>query len=785
MAFLFAVVCTSENEIPIPPVGGDGDDPGKVTLQIVFPKMDDGTLGTRALTPAEENRIDSLDVFVFKNNSSSHSVNDTWLYRVSVPRDSIHLHSNDTTYRVTVTLETRPVTGQRLICVANIPKGLNLSLTEEVSTVQDLVEQLKFAGAPWHEAPTSASYGLPMWGQMNTTLTFSTDPGGGLVGGIPVISMIRAMAKIEVGVDVRGTGDPALGFGYVFELDSVFVCQVSDSGYIAPHADFIDKTAVSITNPVDKSKRISMARYKFAADPSGSRKMANTIYVPETDSLITSPLIAPPYLVIKAKYYDGTPYNEYYYRIDFVSDNKYRPLLRNHNYLVNILNIRMPGYRTLGEAMNAPPASTNSAVAIGTGGGLEVSPEIMDVVVYKNEYMLGVNTSEVMFDWTGEWLGKTSTEAHVEFRLMLYTDCENGWEAAVSSGSSWLSFEGAHQGGKTPPAAVGLGIKAAANTTGEERRGEITLTAGLLTKTITVRQSGGANSVIVKSNQQPLRIPLKFAEKARAALGLPAVSGTVAVVGWNSGTNITTLEPLTISGDEILTAGNLDAVGDQWGNALVILTAGADTVWSWHVWVVNDEDINASYHSMNTRSVFMDRLLGGPRGAFSQPGQPYYQWGRKDPFLPGQYAVSAAANTGMIAQGVRNPRTFYASSAPNYNWTGGAFNNNLWNNADTGEKTYSDPCPSGWRVAHYQPPAVTPWQNETPANILNYRNTGYISTAGTWTSSAEGFIWTGIPYGSMSYYANIGTAGVVLPLENEFRGKGYAVRCVKDISRKY
>ncbi|MDR2775808.1 MAG: FimB/Mfa2 family fimbrial subunit, partial [Tannerella sp.] len=263
MVFLSVTACVSENTInidPNPPFPVE-DEPGKVTLQIVFPKMNSGTLWTRAFTDGEEKKIDSMEVFVFENTSSSHAMTDTYLYRVSVPKDSIHALSNDTTYRAVVTLKTRPLTGQRLICVANIPHGLNLSLTEGTSTVTDLVAQLKFSGTPWHTAPTSASDGIPMWGQMNETLTFT--PQGHLETGktVPLITMIRAMAKIEVGVDVNGTGDPALGFGHIFTLDSVFLCRASDSGYIAPHKDFIDKAVVTKTNPVDRDGRMSVAGY--------------------------------------------------------------------------------------------------------------------------------------------------------------------------------------------------------------------------------------------------------------------------------------------------------------------------------------------------------------------------------------------------------------------------------------------------------------------------------------------------------------------------------------------
>jgi hypothetical protein len=799
MAFLVATACVSEGTVdidpPQPPVGGGGDDPGKVTLQIVFPRMDRSAFGTgtRAISNAEENMIDSLVVFVFEHNPQTpapkpHSMNDTYLYRISVPKDSITPWSNDTTYKVKVTLKTMPPKGQRLICVANIPQNIDLSfLTPDVSKVSDLVAKLKFSGSPWHETPTSANYPrIPMWGQMNDTLTFIP---GGTLPNVPVITMIRALAKIEVGVDVYGTGDPALGFGHIFTLDSIFVCHASKEGFIAPHADDInnEKTAVTKTNPVNISERMTVARYKFKEDPSGSRKMGNTIYVPETDSLIGTN--EPAYLVVSAKYYDGTSPNgdsTYYYRIDFTRENKYKPLLRNHSYLVNILGIRMKGYTTLAEAMAAPLASVNYVVVIDASN--PVSETIMDISVYKNEYMLGVNTSEVMFDWTGDWLGKPFSGGNNYYELEFYTDYENGWTAEESS--SWLSIN-ATSGSKTSPPATKLQIEAQLNTTGEERTDTITLTAGLLVKKIAVRQSGGANSVIVKSNVTGLRIPLAYAAKARAALGLPTLTGTAVGVAWSN--NITTPITLSLSSTEI-TSGTLVASGVDWGNALVVLTAGADTVWSWHVWVINDNDgINANYHNLNSRSVFMNRLLGGDvNGSFAQPGQPYYQWGRKDPFLSGKYAVVALSDeaTNMVVNAVKHPTTFYAGSAPNYNWAEKDYINNLWYGfgSNEGKKTYNDPCPSGWRVPYYQN-TMTPWQNETDKN--RYRNTGSISPSGTLNggvtpnTAAPGYIWTAYASSWSAYYAEISNGGALDPFKSASRGYGYAIRCVKDISRKY
>jgi hypothetical protein len=784
-AFLFATACVSEGVInpdpPQPPV--EGGDPGSLTLQLVFPKMNSAAFGTKAFTYEEELRIDSLDVFVFKNPAGSHSRNDTYLYRVSLPPDSIKRHTvlNDTTWRVRLTLKTMPEEGQRLICVANMPHNLtNLDqyLTKDVTTVQDFVERLTFSGSPWHTEQTDKSAYIPMWGEMKKTLTFTPN---GTLPEVELITMIRAMAKIEVS---DGSNDPALGFGDIFQIDSVYVCNASAEGFIAPDSGYIYNSDRKVlkTNPVNIDDRITCAGFEFDSI------MENTIYVPETDTLRSGGK-DPAFLVIKARYYDGDPdYNNYYYRIDFANSNELKPLLRNHKYVVNILNIRMKGYLSLDSARAAPPASTNYAVEIGGSGTKPVSPEIMDVSVYKNEYMVGVNTSEVMFDWwKNDWLGKTTQSENDGYQLVLYTDYEGGWKA--ESDETWLTIKkpggtfasSASSSVKTSGSSENLEISAGENKSGEERSGKITLTAGLLTKEIIVRQSGGANSIFVRVGigEKKLRIPLAFADKARAALGLTSMSSTGYSVAWNNNINNLTLVP---DGNS-LTAENF-TLSSNWGNALVVLTAGADTLWSWHVWVVNNTvNINADYHSMNTTSVFMDRLLGS--------GQVYYQWGRKDPFLPGRYGVEGAT-TDMIKRAIAHPSTFYIGSNPDFSWAGHVYdqynNNNMWNDID-GKKTYSDPCPAGWRVPYYQAAQAqtTPWQNER-SNLVNYINTGYIAfDDGAVETSGAGFIWsaTTAALNHRIYYANVVSTTEVKPFEMAYRGNGYAVRCVKDISRKY
>lgn len=77
--------------------------------------------------------------------------------------------------------------------------------------------------------------------------------------------------------------------------------------------------------------------------------------------------------------------------------------------------------------------------------------------------------------------------------------------------------------------------------------------------------------------------------------------------------------------------------GAQEGNALIAVCApDGEILWSWHIWVVADTPATSSYGGVT----WMDRNLGALNntpGDIANRGM-FYQWGRKDPFLPSKGA---------------------------------------------------------------------------------------------------------------------------------------------------
>ena len=187
-------------------------------------------------------------------------------------------------------------------------------------------------------------------------------------------------------------------------------------------------------------------------------------------------------------------------------------------------------------------------------------------------------------------------------------------------------------------------------------------------------------------------------------------------------------------------------------------------VWSWHIWVtdynpdetgsetvltpVNKRKLKFTYNVDAGQLPMMDRNLGAMAGfTLSAPPETmldmsksnglHYQWGRKDPFPSSYSAVKVSIIKGLTSETVppkgmlnrygpdgityqplksdphkttirnacQNPGTFFILSSNAIDWCSETSNiPTLWNspNADTGKKTFYDPCPAGWRVISYK-----------------------------------------------------------------------------------
>ena len=184
------------------------------------------------------------------------------------------------------------------------------------------------------------------------------------------------------------------------------------------------------------------------------------------------------------------------------------------------------------------------------------------------------------------------------------------------------------------------------------------------------------------------------------------------------------------------------------GNAVIAVKDNNNNiVWSWHIWVtpvdlrpvvtnnstnasampvnlgwVSDGNTQTTIYSQTPRSGWVRFTQGeksvevqvNQRGYYCAEGavggsQPYYQWGRKDPFVSGKYT---SEGSGSLEGSIQNPAVFYTSTESDMTvgkWFSNLTTNaNMWNSSVTANnttgtdettKTIFDPCPAGFAVA--------------------------------------------------------------------------------------
>lgn len=755
LALLLLSACAEEEQI-VPDIGGNTtkDDSG-LTINLKFSQASPATY---ALMATEENRIESLEILVFTGGGTTNALDDKFAYSIQVPSGSItDSVSSGSIKKVPVSLQSMKDEKQRMILLANKPAEVVLSPTDTVGGVTklgDIINKLQFSGQYWRKDNLSASDpAFPMWGQMADSILFH--PTNTLLPSKIEINMMRAVAKIDIGVDVNGN-DPALGFGKVFKIDSIFLCNASDSGSMVPHSDYLKNKPLITSANVEKTnhtnKRVEYTGYKYKEDAS-SNSMVRTIYTPESDTLNGS--YKPTFLVIKAEYYN----EPYYYRIDFANNGKYVPLLRNNSYLINILGVRSKGYKLLHEALNAPVTSHNYSLI------LDESELVINEVITNEQYMLGYSSSYILLDW------------NQSLDIPILTDYTGGWTASATGD---VTFSGKIGGSGN----ITNLTHTLTNNLTVPREFTVHLSAGTLNSDITVIQGIGSNSYMVTPSGK-VQIPVNSANLAGDILS--GSSDVNVKVLWQNNASVSFSGKTTnLASTDILTVN----AGPTSGNVVIALTkkgsgigmvggvAADEIIWIWHVWV-STYDASTTTIS-NNGYIFMDRNLGATsNGTTASAYGAYYQWGRKDPFFVGNFVTEAPPGT--LEAAITNPNIFYTSNTSPNDWIGTTQNNNLWNTVD-GKKAAYDPCPFGWRVPVINSDTSSPWSgfDKNTRNGITFPLAGGLSAIDGQLSEAgtQGYVWSGsVSNTSARVFKFTSSSAGYSPL---YRANAYPVRCIKD-----
>lgn len=276
------------------------------------------------------------------------------------------------------------------------------------------------------------------------------------------ISLIRQCAKITVKTSVSG-----------FEITDLRVWHSASKGSIAP-AGYKGSTNEKLAVTTD---------LKDGCIAGGS---AAVVAVNETSAGKAD-------IIIKAKY-KGT---EGFYKVALYNDDK-KPeqydLVRNHNYIVNVISVNDAGYATEDEALKAQPENRLKVTVV------DDNPQIVDMIACK-DYELGVcgtqtvaasnGTDSIIVPITLVTNLKADHAKDGKLYKVEISEGENSWitactEISKSTTTPTSPDESAPSGTKFV-----LNLTLTANNKSEEPRdGTITITSGDLKRTIKIHQEG-------------------------------------------------------------------------------------------------------------------------------------------------------------------------------------------------------------------------------------------------------------------------------------------------------
>jgi hypothetical protein len=844
LLILLATSCSLSEEQLRPVAEKNNSANGGVTLNLSF--QNDNSIITRALTDAQEQKIDSLRVFVFDCPTYTSSTNpgdpmsDIFMF------DQSFIQASPSITGLKVPLGSGGTSGassdyRRFIVVANMPEKTSKHLTEYIRTkrssasptitARDLLANLIFETTYWEANKMSSPQSFPMYGQSNVE-PFPISQSPASPSSISV-KLVRALAKVQISVDVNsGTNDPALGGANYFELKEIYACNVSAFGNITPdtsmYAKQRDPNNFKITKPyMPKNNDIppattmpnfsvpptpspannsyyrggdgtsSLPAYTVTLNPAvGSSQQPipsfnNTIYLPERDS-IHSTNQTPTFLILKAKYY-GT---EYYYPVHFTfgsavagTAERYTSILRNHTYKFNIIGVRKEGFQDydLAYAAGMNPVDNPDPLLIIGDASSDPSEKYLTEIKYNKNYYLAVSTTKLKVGFG--MYNQEAAQIPVAPKIYVKTNYPGGWEAKSTSDFNMVknSINGSYANIVSTTTA-GNTDSIFVNTdaygrANQVKEGTITIKAGELTQVIKIKREPASYTYMVNS-----------AVDCDPQYGGSILLGQIKDIVSMDGVTRTgyTQTPVIIWGTSVAIPGSYPSssnaevwvrpVPGTYGPTLFALVNGTDSI-SFIVWHVPQAiRANPSTHTFNGYE-FMDYYLGCAfNGSTPTNDAPYFQWGRMNAF--GFSGVNYSSSNAAVTPdaAIKRPFTFYTSSAYPFNWSS-TRDNNLWRDVE-GEKGPYDPCPVGWRVPPAETDVLSPWHGFTgSSNGLDF------SSAKGGIDGTTGTAITATPgyvwsASQMdSYKARAFKSGVGEAAVN--RANAHVIRCVRDNIKRF
>lgn len=279
------------------------------------------------------------------------------------------------------------------------------------------------------------------------------------------ISLTRQCAKVTVKTSVSN-----------FEITDLHVWHSASKGSIAP-------AGYKKSTKDDDLATSTELNSKYIAGGSAAVVAVNETSAGKAD------------IIIQAKYKDKGTDTEGFYKVALYTDDAKTAqyaLVRNHNYIVNVISVNDAGYATEEEALKAEPENRLEVTVV------DDNPEIVDMIACK-DYELGVCGTQTV--------AATNGTDPIIVPITLFTNLKpenttdnNLYKVEISKDAqSWItSWSPGSQSTTTSPnesAPSGtmfvLNLTLTANNKSEDpREGTITITSGDLKRTILIHQEG-------------------------------------------------------------------------------------------------------------------------------------------------------------------------------------------------------------------------------------------------------------------------------------------------------
>ena len=721
-AALLMVSCQKDEAAPQPPVANEN-----VTLVIHLQTSShtDGGLRTQNI----ENDIENVRLLLFDNNDKliamplviSPEDNNSW--QVELPAGSSY---------------------KTAVAIANAGDliGDNFLSNNKNKSRSAVLEKLVATETWMKEANGEPQRAIPMWGQLKDKLEISQNVGSAQ---LITFTMVRMLARIQV----------TMNEGVAYNLIDAHLLNYMDKGRIVPADSLLNKTLNIVsapTIPSDAAKPedpISTAlKYEV---PDGANSILNQIFTFEAPQGKSDTHLENTALVVgiqpKTQKKEGEDEGNgesqtVYYRVDFIQNNAYLSLLRNHSYNIKITGVSGNGHSSVAEAFKS--VDSELKFEIQAWKDMDIDTE------------LGGGNG-IVNDGEGEGEGEGD---------------DNGEGGDDNKGDNGGEIGGGDEGD------TGEG-----NTGDEGNEGDNN-------EEITNAQAP-SNCYIVKPGEAVV-FPVSRANESLLGTQLTANDTYKARLVWQDKQSlISSIKVVDKGGDQRYIKVETSNTS---GNAVVAVTDKDDTIlWSWHIWVVDyqpegewmDRNLGALYNDWDKNDVSKQIDVLGC----------YYQPDRKDPF-PGpsddfkiqrgvynitngeaRLTVSENNENKTMKNAIRNPFTFYP------------FNTPFGTNHSGSDKSIYDPCPEGYRI----PSAQNPWRKVEATTAVAggkdiHKTGGFYPFTGSLTKSTFDKINGFSPQGQYYFTHNSTPMRMIFTEDNVYlrtpqtahHAFAYTIRCIKE-----